>query len=79
MKRLKLHLLGTFQLVLAGDLVTDFRSDKARALLAYLALEGHQPQRRETLASLLWGESPARNARASLRVALSQLRRQLFR
>jgi DNA-binding SARP family transcriptional activator len=46
---------------------------KGRALLAYLALEpGHHS--RETLKSLLWGDSDDDKANASLRQALSQLR-----
>jgi len=43
------------------------------ALLAFLVLEPHAHSR-ETLASLLWGESPEHEARASLRQALKQLR-----
>jgi DNA-binding SARP family transcriptional activator len=46
---------------------------KALALLAYLVLEPHSHSR-ETLATLLWGESPEHEARASLRQALKQLR-----
>jgi DNA-binding SARP family transcriptional activator len=45
---------------------------KATALLAYLALE-RGPHSREKLASLLWGESPDAQARASLRQALRRL------
>ena len=46
---------------------------KPLALLAYLLLE-RRPHSRETLAGLLWGESPEVEARASLRQALKQLR-----
>ena len=46
---------------------------KALALLAYLVLEA-RPHTREELASLLWGESPEPEARASLRQAVKQLR-----
>ena len=46
---------------------------KPLALLAYLVLE-RRPHSRETLAGLLWGESPEVEARASLRQALKQLR-----
>jgi DNA-binding SARP family transcriptional activator len=45
---------------------------KATALLAYLALE-RGSHSREKLASLLWGESPEAQARASLRQALRRL------
>jgi len=46
---------------------------KSLALLAYLALEPGSHSREE-LATLLWGESPERAARASLRQALRWLR-----
>jgi len=46
---------------------------KPLALLAYLVLE-RRPHSRESLAGLLWGESPENEARASLRQALKQLR-----
>lgn len=56
---------------------TTFESDKARALLAYLAIESRQPLSRETLAGLLWPEQPESRARHSLRQALYNLRRAL--
>ena len=49
---------------------------KNLALLAYLALESG-PHRRAELAALLWGDSPERAARASLRQSVRQLRRVL--
>jgi DNA-binding SARP family transcriptional activator len=54
MTHLELSFLGPFKVTLNGEPVTGFASDKVRALLAYLALEGHQPHRREALAGLLW-------------------------
>ncbi|MFO7537376.1 MAG: tetratricopeptide repeat protein [Chloroflexota bacterium] len=77
MVRLELNLLGTFQAVLDGHPLTTFRSDKVRALLAYLAMEGERPQSRDTLANLLWSDYPQDAARTSLRQALSNLRRTL--
>ncbi|MBN1137697.1 MAG: hypothetical protein JXM73_14010 [Anaerolineae bacterium] len=77
MKRLELHLFGSFQATLDGEPLTGFRSDKVRALLAYLALEGERPHRRQALAALLWGEQPDESAQASLRVALHNLRQML--
>ncbi|HOV48557.1 MAG TPA: ABC transporter substrate-binding protein [Anaerolineae bacterium] len=47
-------------------------SQKARALLAYLALNP-RPHTRDTLAGLLWGEIPQQRASGNLRVALSNL------
>ena len=49
---------------------------KAIALLAYLAVTG-QPQRRDTLAALLWPEYSQSRARAGLRRTLSSLNKAL--
>ena len=40
-----------------GEPVTGFESDKARALLAYLAVEAHRAHQREKLAGMLWPRS----------------------
>ena len=58
MPRLILSLLGTFQVTLDGQQVTGFKSDKVRALLAYLAVETDRPHRREVLAGLLNSSRP---------------------
>lgn len=71
---LKLSLLGKFEAVLEESPVTHFRGDKVRALLAYLAVAGDHPQRREKLATLLWSEVPDKTARQSLSVAYFRLR-----
>ena len=77
MARLCLNLLGTYQVTLNGAPITDFESDKVRALLAYLAVESERPQRRETLAGLLWPDMSDRDARANLRHGLANLRKVL--
>lgn len=77
MTRLEIKLLGTFQATLDGDALTGFRSDKARALLAYLAVEKTRPHRREWLATLLWGDFDDRAARRSLSSVLANLRQLL--
>ena len=77
MARLTLTLFGSMRVTLDGSPVTTFESDKARALLAYLAIESRQPLSRETLAGLLWPEQPESRARHSLRQALYNLRRAL--
>jgi DNA-binding SARP family transcriptional activator len=74
MARLSLCLLGLFQATLGEEPVTGFKSDKVRALLAYLAVEANRPHRRETLAGLLWPEWPDRDALSNLRYTLSNLR-----
>ncbi len=75
MTRLSRCLLGPFQATLDGRLLTRFKSNKARALLAYVTTEADRPHRRETLAGLLWPNCPDRDALSNLRFTLSALRR----
>ena len=53
MARLSIRVLGTFRATLDDQEIRAFRSDKTRALLAYLTLEADRPHRRESLAGLL--------------------------
>jgi len=72
---LRLCLLGSFQLESdAGRIRLPTR--KAEALLAYLAVHA-EAHSREKLAALLWGDFPDEQARASLRNALTMLRKAL--
>lgn len=75
MAHLSISCLGPFQVTLDERPVTDFKSNKVRALLAYLAVEADRPHSREVLAGLLWPEYPDSNALSNLRYALSNLRR----
>jgi hypothetical protein len=68
--RLAIRLLGSFQATADGEPVTGFETVKARALLAYLAVESDRPHRRELLAEMLWPERPIGAARANLRHTL---------
>jgi len=77
MARLEIFLLGSFQATLDSEPLTNFESDKARALLAYLAIEADRPHRREALAGLLWPDTPEKTARTNLRSALANLRQVL--
>ncbi len=77
MARLTVSLLGPFQVLLDGQPVTHFPTDKERALLAYLAAEADRPHRREALAALLWGGLPEESALSNLRRSLHRLRRTL--
>lgn len=70
----KLFLLGPFRAERAGQRVTDFKSNKVRALLIYLAIERDTIHHRDVLATLLWPESSHSNALALLRDVLSNLR-----
>ncbi|MEE4237757.1 MAG: BTAD domain-containing putative transcriptional regulator, partial [Anderseniella sp.] len=56
------------------ELVSNLRSDKALALLAYLAVESDRAHRREKLAGMLWPDYTEASARASLRRALADVR-----
>ncbi len=72
--QLTLFLLGPFQAERAGQSLKNFKSNKARALLAYLAVEADVPHHRDVLAALLWPDSPNSTALALLRDVLSNVR-----
>ena len=74
MARLSLSLLGPFRATLDEELLTGFKSNKVRALLAYLAVRAGRLHRREVLAGLLWPDWPNGEALSNLRYALSNLR-----
>ena len=77
MSPLSLRFLGTFHASRDNVALTSFRSDKARALLAFLALEADRPHRREALAALFWPDRSERAGKANLRQTLSRLKRAL--
>lgn len=74
MARLKIRLLGSFNASLDAIPITQFESNKVRALLAYLVVESHTAHNREKLAGLFWPEAPARRAFSNLNQALYNLR-----
>ncbi len=74
MANLSISLLGSFQIAVDGVPVKEFKSNRTRALLAFLAVEVDQPHRRESLAGLLWPEWSNREALNNLRSTLSNLR-----
>jgi predicted ATPase/DNA-binding SARP family transcriptional activator len=74
MGQLSIVSLGTLQMRLDTTPLTDFDSDKARALLTYLAVESDRAHHREHLAGLFWPESPERRARHTLSQALYNVR-----
>lgn len=77
MTALTITCLGSFQVALDGRSLSAAASEKALALLAYLAIESRRMHRREHLAGLLWSDQPEKNALHSLRQALSSLRKAL--
>lgn len=77
MAHLEIRLFGPLEICLDGDPVTELRSEKALALLTYLAVESNQVHRREKLAGMLWPDYRESSARTNLRRALSDLRKAL--
>src|SRR5690349_2684293 len=77
MASLNITLLGAFQVTLDDTPVTGFRTDKMRALLAYLCTEAARPHRREALMDLLWPDQPRETATVNLRQAIFKLRQLL--
>lgn len=77
MPHLVLSLLGGIQINYRFADYIQLRTNKARALLAYLVVERDNPHRREALATMLWPDRPARAARTSLRQELYSLRKVL--
>ena len=73
MVELQIVCFGEFHVTLGGRELRGFPTEKVRALLAYLAIEGRAHQRSE-LAQLLWPGYSPESARHSLRQALFQLR-----
>ncbi|NDY94013.1 AAA family ATPase [Ideonella livida] len=71
---LHLRLLGGFTLEVGGQPAPALPYEKARALVAWLALHPG-PQPRDSLADLLWPEAAGEQARTNLRRALFDLRR----
>ena len=74
MVHLSLNLFGSFQAFLDGQPILGWKSNKIKALLAYLAVESDQPHTREALAGLLWPDYSNTSAFNNLRDALSALR-----
>ena len=74
MTHLKLALLGSFQLVLQEPAAMRLESDKARGLLAFLAVEHDCAHSRAALAEFLWPGYSEHAAAANLRRVLANLR-----
>ncbi len=72
MAHLSLKLLGGFEVTLDTEPVITFRTDKVRALLAYLAIEADRPHRRSALAAMFWPDTSEAKAAHSLSQCLLQ-------
>lgn len=75
--RLCLELLGGFRVSREDGPACRLPTRKSEALLAYLALPPGRFHSRDTLATLLWGDTGEAQARQSLRQALNSIRRVL--
>ena len=74
---LTLTFLGSFQAAIDNQPITRFRSDKTRALLAYLAVEAERPHSRASLCGLLWPDQNDDAALHNLSQTLLRLREAL--
>jgi TolB-like protein len=77
MEKLTIRLLGGIEIIASHQAQAAALNRKARALVAYLALQRGQPQSREKLAALFWENSPEEQARTNLRQTLSLIRKAL--
>lgn len=75
MTSLQLYFLGPLEIRYGDRELLKPPTLKSQSLLAYLALHRDQPQYRERLAEMFWGDRPERNARRSLTTALWHIRR----
>src|SRR3981081_1305528 len=71
--RLSVSLVGRPSIMFGGRLI-ELRTQKARAVLSYLALTEAKHESRERLVGLLWSRSDEEKARASLRQVVRELR-----
>jgi len=72
---LRITLLGGFHAEAASGRRIEIAAKKTRALLAYLAFPAGRQHTRDKLADLLWSDRGDKQARASLRQALGELRK----
>jgi predicted ATPase/DNA-binding SARP family transcriptional activator len=70
-------MLGELRVIQGDRIHTRFRTHKAAALLAYLALHLHQTHARERLVDIFWPDMEMEDGRNNLSTALAQLRPQL--
>lgn len=77
MSSVSIHLLGALAVSTAEGRTVHFRTDKIRALLAYLLMEYDRPHQRASLAALLWPEMPQATAMKNLRQSLHRMQKAL--
>jgi DNA-binding SARP family transcriptional activator/predicted ATPase len=72
--RLSLLLLGPYRATVGDEPLAESRTKKIEALLAYLAVNGEQAYRRETLVGMFFPDMVDEAARTNLRQTLARLR-----
>lgn len=77
MAHLSLSFLGGFDVTLDAEVVTAFGADKARALLAYLAIDSARLHRRAELSAMFYPDLPEKKAAHNLSQNLLRLRKAL--
>lgn len=77
MSKIRVRLLGGFEVWAGDQQVGSFESQKVRALLAYLACQRRRSFSRDHLAGLFWPEREPETARHALRQAVYNLRSKL--
>src|SRR5262245_45662254 len=77
MAKIRLMLLGGFEAHTEPGVTLPIPRKKAQMLLAYLAMHPKQTHLRDKLATLLWDDAPAEQARLSLRQTLFIIRQAL--
>ncbi len=75
MPNLRLYFLGKLDIHYGDELLPKPATHKSQSLLAYLILHRRQPQARDALIGIFWGDRPERKARHSLSTALWHIRR----
>ncbi|HYN85765.1 MAG TPA: BTAD domain-containing putative transcriptional regulator [Pyrinomonadaceae bacterium] len=73
MSRISVHLFGRFRARAARGDVDGLDACKVQELLCYLLVHRDRPHARESLAALLWGDTPTAKSKKYLRQALWQL------
>lgn len=75
MKQMKARFLGSFQVTMDDPPHTlALKTEKSRALFAYLLMENDRPHRRAKLVDLFWSNFPDISAHNSLRQSLYNIR-----
>jgi DNA-binding SARP family transcriptional activator len=71
----EVYLLGQFQVIVDGEVITSLNHPRLQELLAYLLLQLGKPVSRQQIAFLFWPDSREEQARTNLRNLLYRLRR----